>query len=191
MAEYDPNFAQMICAYDRTKDATVHFGGLRDGTVLIESRKTIEVPIKDSVLLRTGLKLKPALLDKVQINPEELTYHFLDYSSHDGYKVELYQPELEELYQPESEDSEEEEEEEDLIKNRIKVDQEIVLKLINDLDIPVFVKKDEILGMIFAVKRIYSTWNSRNDSRKYTIGSCSQQTTRACTINSQVINKET
>jgi hypothetical protein len=177
MTEYNPHFARMIFAYDRPKDAPAHCGALRDGTVLLESKSSIEVPSEGSLVFHTGLKLKPALIDHVEINPEELTYHFLNYSSHDGYKVELYQEELE--------DGEEDEKEDELIKNRIKVDQEIVLRLINDLDIPVYIKKDANLGMIFAVNRIFRTWNSRQDTRKYTIGSSSQQITRAYTINSE------
>jgi hypothetical protein len=168
MGEYDDNFGQMIFAYDRPDEAPSHCGALRHGSVLVQANTTIEVPPEDSVLFHTGLKLKPGIIDHVQINPEELTYHFMKYPSQTGFSVELYQKE------PQT----------DVIGNRIDVDREIILRIFNEGELPLIINEDETLGMIYAVKKIFLTWNSHHSKRKYTIGSSSQQTTKSYTIHS-------
>jgi hypothetical protein len=168
MGEYDANFGRMIFAFDRPDEAPTHCGALRDGSVIVRSRTPIEVPPEDSILFYTGLKLKPALYDHVQINPEELTYHFMKYPAQTGFTVELYQKDPVE----------------DVIGNRIIVDRDIILKIYNEGESPLIIEEDEVLGMIYAVKKIFMTWNSHHCKRKYTIGSSSQQTTKSYTIHS-------
>jgi hypothetical protein len=169
-----------VFAYDLRDDAPIHCGGPDKGLIRVLANETIVVPAEASIVFYTGLKLKPGNLDNVQLDPEELTYHWSNYESSD-YSVELYADEG--AMMPDS------------IGHRIALDREILLKITNHEDVERRIEINGILGRIYAVMRIYRTWNTHFlKSGQYKLGSSSHQTSRAYTINSdtrRVFDKET
>ena len=126
---YDGTFSTMIFNYERSNKSLANCGALKNGLVLVQANESIEIPENGSKTISTGLKLKHGVLGNRRINPDELTYHFLNYTSPEGYSVEIY----------------EEDPVKDLIGNRLKIGREIKLKIDNPTDETIFIAENAIL----------------------------------------------
>jgi hypothetical protein len=134
----------IIVNYDYAQESMVDITLIEDGIMYLFATREIEVPPRGFIAVPSGITLKRSDLCFKKIHPDDLTYHFVNDSVAGmiSHRVDLYQN-LDSAIKT------------DILKNRIYIGSEILLKIANDTDELKIVEKSDGLGLIYAVKRIY------------------------------------